>query len=156
MPAFGATLTDQDIRSMVIYIRELRDRAATGAIPRNAAPPPLPTDVVRSERQGFRIETVVEGLQNPWAAAILPDGALLVPERSGRLRIVRNGVPEAPITGTNSPGLAMRCAAAPAAAVIAKNNKKRNAPKRRATALPNANSQMALRPRCEALPWSSA
>jgi glucose/arabinose dehydrogenase len=99
MPPFGATLNDQDIRSMVIYIRELRDRAASGVIPRNAPPPPLPTDVVRSEQQGFRVETVVDGLTNPWAAAILPDGALLVPERGGQLRIFRNGVAGPPITG---------------------------------------------------------
>ena len=37
--------------------------------------------------------------QNPWDVEILPDGALLVPERSGRLRIFRNGVAGPPITG---------------------------------------------------------
>ena len=52
-----------------------------------------------SEQHAFRVETVVEGLENPWDVEILPDGALLVPERSGRLRIFRNGVAEPPITG---------------------------------------------------------
>ena len=42
---------------------------------------------------------MIEGLTNPWDVEILPDGALLVPERTGRLRIVRNGVPGPPITG---------------------------------------------------------
>ncbi len=98
MPPFGATLNDQDIRAMVIYIRELRERAASGVLPRTA-PPPLPAGAVTSERHRFRIETVVEGLDSPWAAAVMPDGGLLVPEREGRLRIVRNGVAGPPIAG---------------------------------------------------------
>lgn len=39
----------------------------------------------------FRVVTVVEGLVNPWSIAFLPNGDLLVTERPGRLRIVRNG-----------------------------------------------------------------
>jgi aldose sugar dehydrogenase len=97
MPPFGGTLSDQDIRAMVIYIRELRDHAASGLLPRTA--PALPTDVVKSELHAFRIETVVDGLDNPWEAVVLPDGALLVPERIGRLRIFRDGVAGPPITG---------------------------------------------------------
>jgi aldose sugar dehydrogenase len=40
---------------------------------------------------GTRRETVVEGLEHPWSLAFLPDGALLVTERPGRLRVVRDG-----------------------------------------------------------------
>ncbi|HHP7231661.1 MAG TPA: PQQ-dependent sugar dehydrogenase [Xenococcaceae cyanobacterium] len=36
--------------------------------------------------------TVVEGLEHPWAMTWLPDGAILITERPGRLRIVRDGV----------------------------------------------------------------
>src|SRR5687768_7056888 len=43
---------------------------------------------VRSEKQSFRVVTLVEGLQNPWSIAWLPDGRMLVTERPGRLRIV--------------------------------------------------------------------
>ena len=77
---------------MVIYIRELRDRAAAGALSRNRRRRRCRPASCRSEQQGFRVETVVDGLENPWDVEILPDGALLVPERSGRLRIFRNGV----------------------------------------------------------------
>ena len=42
----------------------------------------------RSEKPGFRVVTLVEGLQNPWSVAWLPDGRMLVTERPGRLRIV--------------------------------------------------------------------
>lgn len=40
----------------------------------------------------YRVVTVVEGLQHPWSMAWLPSGELLVTERPGRLRVVRNGV----------------------------------------------------------------
>ncbi|MEK7381147.1 MAG: PQQ-dependent sugar dehydrogenase [Gemmatimonadota bacterium] len=39
----------------------------------------------------YQVTTVVEGLVNPWSMAFLPGGDLLVTERPGRLRIVRNG-----------------------------------------------------------------
>ncbi|MEL6927027.1 MAG: PQQ-dependent sugar dehydrogenase [Cyanobacteria bacterium J06600_6] len=35
--------------------------------------------------------TIVEGLENPWGMAWLPDGNILITERPGRLRIVREG-----------------------------------------------------------------
>ncbi len=46
-----------------------------------------------------RIVTVVEGLENPWGLAFLPNGDLLVTERPGRLRIVSNGQLSEPISG---------------------------------------------------------
>jgi len=39
----------------------------------------------------FRVVTVAEGLEHPWAMAFLPGGDMLVTERPGRLRIVRDG-----------------------------------------------------------------
>jgi glucose/arabinose dehydrogenase len=37
------------------------------------------------------VETLAEGLVNPWSMAFLPDGSMLVTERAGRLRIIRDG-----------------------------------------------------------------
>jgi aldose sugar dehydrogenase len=48
--------------------------------------------VFRSAHHDYRVVTVVDGLQHPWSMAFLPDGDLLVTERPGRLRIVRDGV----------------------------------------------------------------
>lgn len=49
-------------------------------------------------RTAVRAETVVAGLEVPWAIAFLPNGDLLVTERPGRLRLVRDGaLVEAPV-----------------------------------------------------------
>ena len=47
-----------------------------------------------------RVVVVAEGLSHPWGLAFLPDGGILVTEREGRLRMIRDGVlnPE-PIDG---------------------------------------------------------
>jgi aldose sugar dehydrogenase len=48
--------------------------------------------VLRTAHHDYRVVTVVEGLQHPWSIAFLPSGEMLVTERPGRLRIVRDGV----------------------------------------------------------------
>ncbi len=49
-------------------------------------------DVHNSEHHDFRVVTVAEGFVNPWGIAFLPGGDILVTERPGRLRIIRDGV----------------------------------------------------------------
>jgi aldose sugar dehydrogenase len=39
----------------------------------------------------FTIKTVAEGLDHPWGMAFLPSGEILVTERAGRIRIIRDG-----------------------------------------------------------------
>lgn len=53
--------------------------------------------VFGSQHHKYRVVTVVEGLEIPWSMTFLPGGDMLVTERPGRLRIVRNGtlLPEA-------------------------------------------------------------
>src|SRR5438876_10250341 len=44
-------------------------------------------------KQRIRVVTVATGLVHPWSIAFLPDGrTMLVAERAGRLRIIRDGV----------------------------------------------------------------
>ncbi|HEV8316132.1 MAG TPA: PQQ-dependent sugar dehydrogenase [Vicinamibacterales bacterium] len=45
-----------------------------------------------AEQHKIRVSVVTRGLSHPWAIAFLPDGGMLITERPGRLRIVRNGV----------------------------------------------------------------
>ena len=53
-----------------------------------------------SARHDFRVVTVADGLDHPWSMAWLPGGEMLIVERPGRLRVVRDGVlqPE-PVAG---------------------------------------------------------
>ncbi len=46
---------------------------------------------VLSEGDGYQAIAVVEGLDRPWGVAWLPNGDILITERAGRLRIVRDG-----------------------------------------------------------------
>lgn len=71
-----------------------RPAAADPADPRS--PDTVPVGAVR-----HRVVTVVEGLANPWSMAFLPgDEGILITERPGRLRRVRNGQLESqPIAG---------------------------------------------------------
>ena len=56
-----------------------------------AASPVAPTADV-PEASGWSAEEVLSGLEHPWSIAWLPDGAALVTERPGRLRLIRDGV----------------------------------------------------------------
>src|SRR5436309_12437 len=48
----------------------------------------------------IRVSVVTKGLSHPWSLAFLPDGGMLVTERPGRLRIIRDGVLDSqPIAG---------------------------------------------------------
>ena len=58
--------------------------------------------------QGWSAEPIVNGLEHPWAVAWLPNGDMLITERPGRLRIVRDGkLDPKPIAGL-PPILALR------------------------------------------------
>ena len=49
-------------------------------------------EVHRSALHDYQLLKVVDGLERPWSIAFLPDGDMLVTERPGRLRIVRDGM----------------------------------------------------------------
>src|SRR5580658_1528654 len=69
-------------------------RAPTAPSPINWPSPPLSDGPIVLDT-GIQHEIrlfVTKGLNQPWSMAFLPDGAILVTERPGRLRIVRNGV----------------------------------------------------------------
>ena len=53
-----------------------------------------------AEQHKIRVSVVTKGLSHPWAIAFLPDGSMLVTERPGRIRVIRNGVLDpTPIAG---------------------------------------------------------
>ena len=67
--------------------------AAAGLLLSALAPTPVSAQsgVVRSLEHDYRVVTVADGLIRPWSMAWLPNGDMLVTEKPGRLRIVRDG-----------------------------------------------------------------
>ena len=57
----------------------------------SSANSPLISDNSVAVAEGFRTTTIIQGLERPWGMAWLPDSSILITERPGRLRIVRNG-----------------------------------------------------------------
>lgn len=58
-----------------------------------------PTQAIRTQKVTVKVETIATGLEHPWAVAVLPDGAYLVTERPGRMRLIRDGKVSDPIAG---------------------------------------------------------
>lgn len=76
--------------------------AAAPAPARPAPPPSLGAGpwTYQTADGPIRVEIVARGLANPWGMAFAPDGAILVTERTGRVRVIRNGMLDpAPLTG---------------------------------------------------------
>ena len=63
---------------------------------------PTSRDPVAKNRKpaGFKQTIVLQGLERPWGMAWLPDGALLITERGGRMQLLRKGVLERVEIGT--------------------------------------------------------
>jgi aldose sugar dehydrogenase len=64
------------------------------ADPGTISPPPAEEVVlerVESEEEVFRLVRVTGGLERPWGMAFLPDGSIVVTERSGRMSVLQEG-----------------------------------------------------------------
>jgi glucose/arabinose dehydrogenase len=61
--------------------------------------PALAQQTFDTQKAKILAETVVDGLENPWGLAFLPDGGAIVTERDGRIRIIADGKLSEPVAG---------------------------------------------------------
>src|SRR5688572_32846951 len=83
--------------------QEVPMRGTTPVAPQGIKIPPLPDTPVRyetAEGQNIRVSVYARGFRNPWSLAFVSADTILVAERGGQIRLVRNGVvsPE-PVSG---------------------------------------------------------
>src|SRR5215510_8192232 len=70
-------------------------RGTTPVAPQGIKIPPLPDTPVRyetGEGQTIRVSVYARGFQNPWSLAFVSDDTILVAERGGAIKAVRNGM----------------------------------------------------------------
>lgn len=72
-------------KSVLIAVATAVSLGVWTAIPANAA------DIYNTEEAKITVETITSGLNHPWGMTELPDGAILVTERDGRLLRIANG-----------------------------------------------------------------
>ncbi|PYE86523.1 PQQ-dependent sugar dehydrogenase [Phyllobacterium leguminum] len=60
---------------------------------------PAGAEEFATQKVRIKAEPVATGLASPWSLAFLPDGALLVTEKAGTMRIVRDGKLSEPVSG---------------------------------------------------------
>jgi glucose/arabinose dehydrogenase len=65
--------------------------ALADVLPDPIRPPPPTPGPAKVVNGGYKVVEIAKGLDHPYALAFLPDGAILVTEREGRLRLIRNG-----------------------------------------------------------------
>jgi glucose/arabinose dehydrogenase len=75
----------------------------TPRAPQGLTAPPLPDAPVRfetGEGQAIRVSVYARGFNNPWSMAWVSDDTMLVAERGGAIKVVRNGVVDPqPVSG---------------------------------------------------------
>src|SRR5687767_16023351 len=88
----------------------LRQTIAPHELRASVAPQPIhwdtpempdgPLSIESAEERHIRLTVLSKKLEQPWSMAFLPDGSMLVTERPGRIRLIRNGKPaKEPVQG---------------------------------------------------------
>jgi len=80
---------------------QIRILAAIGLLLALGLNAPVAQEAPRFESSAgpLQVEVVADGLEFPWAIQFLPDGRLIVTERPGSIRIIKDGKLSAPVAG---------------------------------------------------------
>ncbi len=98
-PALVVTLTTVGFAQQTVP----RGRGGVPVAPNGIPAVPLPDKPLEfktAEGQNIRVAVVARGMSNPWSMVWLPDGDMLITQRTGQLRRLRKGVLDpAPVAG---------------------------------------------------------
>lgn len=83
MEPFAGTLSEEEIRSLVIYLQERRQEALRVAPEETGQ-----AEVFRAGEVTLRVEEVIRTEGLPWSVEFLPDGRMLFTEIEGALRVL--------------------------------------------------------------------
>ena len=74
---------------------------SAGLLSALTAAPALAQDAKQfaTEKAAVKVDTIASGLDNAWSVEVLPDGAYIVTELGGTLRIIRDGKASEPLSG---------------------------------------------------------
>ncbi len=93
MPSYESSLSDEEIKAVVGYIRDVEKEEG-------AERPPI-AETLETMDYFMVAETFADDLEIPWAIDFIDENTALITERPGRLRIVRNGkLQSEPVAGT--------------------------------------------------------
>ena len=93
MPAYESSMSDKQIAAVTEFI--LAAEKSVGAVK------PAPPSEVQTLDYHVKVDQWVQGLEDPWSIAFPDAETALITEKSGHLRIVKNGVlAPTPVTGT--------------------------------------------------------
>ena len=85
MIGYKAVLSEEEIRSLVIYMREKKLQHEQGDLLEKITPK---DGIVSSELTQFGIETVVETKGTLWSVDWMPDGSIIAADKAGRLLLI--------------------------------------------------------------------
>jgi glucose/arabinose dehydrogenase len=93
MPSYAASLSDDEINSLVTFLFEEEEKVG-------AVRPPIP-EMIETQDYKVKVEILADNLEVPWSIDFLNENTALITERPGRVRIVKNGqLIETPLQGT--------------------------------------------------------
>jgi glucose/arabinose dehydrogenase len=92
MPSFGNVLSDDQINDLVYFIKEKTKPFKT--------PEYKVEDIVETFDYELKVEMITDEVEEPWGISFISEDEIIVTEKAGGVRIIKNGKLSSPLSGT--------------------------------------------------------